>query len=309
MQIQPLSSQDFYKQTPPNSNVWGLEKDRALIGHCLAQNIHSSSAKAAWELLDFQVDDAWCGKGYGTYFFKQLLRTLGSDLAVWVSVPEAPGFFARFGFVPDGQTRCAANGEVLRRLVRWQEPQINALSIAHDFLTARVRPGSFVIDATAGRGRDTAFLCRLTGPTGRVLAIDIQQEAVDATTALLRQKGYEDFAQAVCASHADLDQFALPGTVDAVMFNLGYLPGGDHSLFTESYISLPAIQKALNLLRPGGVMTVCIYHGGPQGEEEKDALLPFLESLDPQRYTVLVTGFPNRTGCWPIPVCIIKHHA
>lgn len=309
MQVRHLLSQEFYSQLPHGSAVWALEKDHAIIGHCLAQNIHFSEETPLWELLDFQIESVWQKKGYGTFFFKQLLREWGPDAAVWVPSQDVPGFWGRFGFVPDGQTRTDACGTLLRRMVRWREPQINALSIAHDFLKTRIQPGSFVIDATAGRGRDTAFLCRLVGPSGRVLAVDIQQDAVDTTNALLHQKGYTAFARAVCASHANLNQFARPGTVDAIMFNLGYLPGGDHSLFTESSVSLPAIRNALNLLRPGGVMTVCIYHGGPQGEEEKEALLPFLQTLDPQHYTVLVTGFPNRTGSWPIPVCIIKHQA
>ena len=306
MQVCSLSPQDLCPQPPRNALCWGLEKDGVRIGQCFAL-----PSEAGWELVRFSVEEVWRGKGYGTYFFKQVLRRLDASPGVWVpeSARRAREFFARFDFVPDGRTRTAPEGGTLCRLVRWQEPQINALSIAHDFLKSRVRPGDFVIDATAGRGRDTAFLCRLTGPQGRVLAVDIQPEAVDVTNALLRQKGYDGFARAILASHADLDRFAAPGTVDAVMFNLGYLPGGDHALFTSSDVSLPAIQKALTLLRPGGAMTICIYRGGAQREEEKEALFPFLQGLDPRRYTVLITDFANRSGMWPIPVCIVKHRA
>ena len=63
--------------------------------------------------------------------------------------------------------------------------QLNTLGIVHEFLKQYVREGDFCIDATAGRGRDTALLCRLAGETGRVLAFDIQREAVDQTRALL----------------------------------------------------------------------------------------------------------------------------
>lgn len=61
---------------------------------------------------------------------------------------------------------------------------INTLRIAHDFLSRKVPEGGFCIDATAGRGNDTAFLCSLVGEKGRVLAFDIQEEAVDSTKAL-----------------------------------------------------------------------------------------------------------------------------
>ena len=67
--------------------------------------------------------------------------------------------------------------------------QRNTLGLAHAFLQRYVCPGDTCIDATAGRGRDTAFLCRLTGETGRVLAFDIQEEAVRQTRALLEQEG------------------------------------------------------------------------------------------------------------------------
>ena len=46
----------------------------------------------------------------------------------------------------------------------------------------------FCIDATAGKGRDTALLCRLTGENGRVLAFDVQEDAVRQTRELLAKK-------------------------------------------------------------------------------------------------------------------------
>ena len=60
------------------------------------------------------------------------------------------------------------------------------------------------------------------------------------------------------------------------------------------------------LLRPGGVMTVCVYYGGPQGMAEKDAVLAFLTGLPPEGYRVSVRDFSGRPGCPPIPVCIEK---
>ena len=65
----------------------------------------------------------------------------------------------------------------------------NALGVTHRFLAAHVKPGSFAIDATAGNGGDTAFLCRLVGKTGRVLAMDIQPKAVENTRARLLAEG------------------------------------------------------------------------------------------------------------------------
>ena len=151
--------------------------------------------------------------------------------------------------------------------------KLNTLGIAHQFLAARVPEGGLCIDGTMGRGKDTAFLCQLVGPEGKVIAFDIQEEALASTDALLREKGLRERAELRLESHTEMDQCAAPGTVDAVVFNFGYLPGGDHKIFTHPDTSIQAIEKALCLLKEGGCVAACIYHGGDTGYEERDALL------------------------------------
>ena len=53
----------------------------------------------------------------------------------------------------------------------------NALGLSHKFISEHVKSGDVCIDATAGRGRDTLFLCELVGEEGKVFAFDIQEEA------------------------------------------------------------------------------------------------------------------------------------
>ena len=182
--------------------------------------------------------------------------------------------------------------------------QLNALSLAHRFLREQVRPGAFCIDATAGRGRDTALLCRLAGETGRVLALDIQPRAVEETRALLKREGLDAIGRVVLDSHARIGSYAAPGTVDAIVFNLGWLPGGDHAVRTGPETTLPALEQSLLLLKPGGAISLCLYYGGVSGYGERDAVLAWLETVDPRRYTVLASRFVNRTGDPPIPVWI-----
>ena len=119
---------------------------------------------------------------------------------------------------------------------------MNTLTVVHDLLRRQVRPGAFCIDATAGRGRDTALLCRLAGPAGRVLAFDIQPDAIRQTRELLAAEGLR--AEVVQDSHANMAQYAAPGTVDCIVFNFGRLPGGDPHIFTTAATSLPAIDAA-----------------------------------------------------------------
>lgn len=182
---------------------------------------------------------------------------------------------------------------------------MNALTIVHECIAKVVRPGDVCIDATAGRGYDTAFLCELVGKDGKVVAMDIQQEAVDSTKSLLQNKGLE--AQVVLDSHANMAHYAQKDSVRCIVFNLGYLPKGNHGIYTHFESTKQAILQGLDLLQKGGLMCVSIYYGGDSGYEEKDALLPWLQTLDDEKYQVLVTYFHNWKKDPPIPVFIIKN--
>lgn len=180
--------------------------------------------------------------------------------------------------------------------------ELNTLSMVHSFLRQHVRPGSLCIDATAGRGRDTALLCRLAGPEGRVLAFDIQQCALDQTAALLAAEGLQ--AELHLDSHAHMGGYAAEGSVDCIVFNFGRLPGGDPQIMTRADSSVAAVRTALELLRPGGVMALAIYYGGANGYDERDALLKALRGADERRYSVLCCDWCNRSGDAPIAVFV-----
>lgn len=182
---------------------------------------------------------------------------------------------------------------------------MNALTIVHNAIKAYVKGGGTCIDATAGRGYDTAFLCVLVGKDGKVIAFDIQQDALDSTKKLLDEKGLN--AQLVLDSHANMGQYQEKESVDCIVFNLGYLPKGDHSIYTHFESTKQAILSGLELLKRGGLMCVSVYYGGDSGYEEKDALLPWLKTLDDEKYQVLATFFYNWKKDPPIPIFIIKN--
>ena len=181
---------------------------------------------------------------------------------------------------------------------------MNTLDVVHDFLRRQVKPGAVCIDATAGKGRDTALLCRLAGKNGRVIAFDIQEAAVEQTRALLAEQGLT--AEVVQDSHAHMARYAAPGTVDCIVFNFGRLPGGDAKIFTTAASSLPAIDAGLTLLRQGGVMALALYYGKENGYEEKNAILSHLKSINDRLFTVLVCDWLNRRNDPPLPIFIWK---
>jgi tRNA A58 N-methylase Trm61 len=142
----------------------------------------------------------------------------------------------------------------------------------HRALREVIQPGDAVIDATAGNGHDTCCLAEAVGSKGQVYAFDIQRAALDAARERLRDQGLDERVTWNLAGHEFMSTHLpghLRGKIRAITFNLGYLPGGDHSLTTRVPTTLAALEEAIRLLAPGGLITLMIYHGHPEGVEEK----------------------------------------
>ena len=133
------------------------------------------------------------------------------------------------------------------------------------FIRQQVMPGDICIDATMGNGNDTALLSRLAGEKGHVIAFDIQKQALEHTAERLLKDGCPENYQLILDSHENMMNYAKPDTVSCITFNLGYLPGGDHSVATKADSSRKAVEAGLHLLKKGGLMTLCIYSGGDTG--------------------------------------------
>lgn len=183
----------------------------------------------------------------------------------------------------------------------------SALDLINKFIDETVKEGDICIDATAGRGNDTLHLARLVGESGHVTAFDIQPDAVESTKQLLQQNGMDGRCDVLLKSHSEMDELHEEGTVSLITFNFGWLPRGDHNIFTTAQTSIPAIEKGLKLLKDDGIMTLIIYYGKETGFAEHDALLEFLPTLDSRLYTVIEMPFVNRTNCPPIPIIIMKN--
>ena len=179
-------------------------------------------------------------------------------------------------------------------------------SWVHHFLKDHVQPGDICIDATMGNGNDTALLSKLADETGRVIAFDIQQMALDNTIKkLLAEECLKNY-ELHLDSHETMADYAKENTVSCITFNLGYLPGGDHAKATKGESSIRAIETGLYLLKKKGLMTVCIYSGGDSGFDEKNAVLSYIRELDSKKYLVIISEYANRPNNPPIPVLIVK---
>ncbi len=168
----------------------------------------------------------------------------------------------------------------------------SARYIAADYLRRFLLPGDIAIDATMGNGHDTQFLCEMVGENGHVYAFDVQPQAVSNTHDRLEACGLRSRATLICDSHEHIDQY-VNAPVQAIVFNLGWLPGGDKSITTQWLSTRKAIDSALRLLAPHGICVICVYPGHDEGDREREGLMGMLSALRPQEFNVLHHCFIN----------------
>jgi 16S rRNA C1402 N4-methylase RsmH len=154
-------------------------------------------------------------------------------------------------------------------------------SLAKGLVLDVLSEGDSAVDATAGTGADTVFLANVVGENGRVYAFDNQWEAISKTAARLRAAGLTRRVSLFFRGHetmGDNEALRRDSGIKAFMFNLGYLPGGNHQKTTSAETTLTAIKSALKLLAPGGIITILAYMH-PEGRQEYDALSLYLSTL------------------------------
>ena len=191
------------------------------------------------------------------------------------------------------------------------------MKVANDFRSARfwaaelieraLYPGAVAVDATLGNGHDALWLCGLVGETGRVYGFDVQQEAVERSRARLVEAGVEARATLILDGHQNMISYVPPESAEAVMFNLGWLPGAAHGVTTQTGTTLEAVAAALTVLKEDGVMTVCVYPGHEEGARERDALLNWARELDERSYDVMLRAYLNQSGDPPLMIAIKKN--
>ena len=142
--------------------------------------------------------------------------------------------------------------------------------------------------------------------TGHVYAFDIQEQALAHTRQKLLDADVPQNYTLLLESHTNMDHYVQSESVSCIVFNLGYLPGGDHTKATHASSSIEALTKSLSLLKKGGLISLCIYSGGDSGFEERDAVLSWLKNLDSHKYLVIRSDYYNRPNNPPIPILIIR---
>ena len=183
----------------------------------------------------------------------------------------------------------------------------NSRTFSHTLLKECLLPGDLAIDATCGNGNDTLLMAKLVENSGKILAFDIQPQAICNTMALLRREKVDKQVECIQDSHSNLHNYIDFDTkIKAAIFNLGYLPQSDKSIITLPTTTIEAIKSIQKHLVKKGRIIIVSYYGHEHGQEELDALNNYLSQLPQQDWSVLKYEFINQINCPPICFCLEK---
>jgi hypothetical protein len=173
--------------------------------------------------------------------------------------------------------------------------------LAHTYWKEHLRPGDVAIDATCGNGRDTLMLAQilLECPDSLLIGLDIQPAALEKTALLLKKSLPDSYLSRVLLHrlcHAQIDSIPLPIQPRLIVYNLGYLPGSDKTITTQTPTTLQSLQKGALLLASDGAISITCYPGHPEGEKEELEILAWTQLLNPAKWLVCHHRWVNRSA-------------
>ena len=168
-----------------------------------------------------------------------------------------------------------------------------------EFVHERIKKNHYdiAVDFTMGNGHDTLLLSNLAN---HVYSFDIQEQALKKTKELIGEK---DNVELILDSHENVDLYV--DRFDVGVFNLGYLPSGDHQITTMSDSSVKAIKKAIELLNKGCCLYIVVYIGHEEGKRESAVIDEYVSGLDHRLFNVGMFKMLNKQGA-PYVIMIEK---
>ena len=171
-------------------------------------------------------------------------------------------------------------------------------SIGHSLINGLFDDNDVMVDATAGNGLDTIFLA---SKAKHVYAFDILENALTKTKTSTKQ--YTNITY-VLDSHENI--FLHLDVAKGYIFNLGYLPGGDKTICTNTTSTIKALSNILPNLRSKDFIMVVCYPGHSEGKKESEAIALLLDSLDHSKYNIMKTELLFKKSMPPHLLLLIK---
>lgn len=172
----------------------------------------------------------------------------------------------------------------------------------HEILKTYLQKGDVAVDCTAGHGMDTLFLAECTGAEGWVHAFEIQPEVISELQTKMNSYPQVEIHP---TSNVYLEEYVQRAKV--MMYNLGFLPGGDPKLTTRTEATIQSLESACRVIVPQGVISVVAYPGHPEGLKEAAAVEEFLKKLPSATFEVLTIRQTNRSPRTPVQHFIYRN--
>ncbi len=155
------------------------------------------------------------------------------------------------------------------------------------------------VDMTAGNGYDTKKILDILKPR-KMYCFDVQEDAKNNTLARVGNR-----INFILDSHANIDSY-ITDSIDIAIYNLGYLPGSNHSITTTYSEVIKSLKATLTLLSENGYILITIYPGHDEGYKEKVEVENFLRSISQKEYTIIKYDFINQINNPPYVISIYK---
>ncbi|CAB1102748.1 unnamed protein product [Ectocarpus sp. CCAP 1310/34] len=185
---------------------------------------------------------------------------------------------------------------------RWSRnnPAASHSHMAHLLWRQVAGPGDTVLDCTAGNGHDSLELAKIVALKDGVGSLYIMDErAIEATRERLRSELGElalKRSTLINSNFREMPAELEPLSVQLVVYNLGWLPGGDKSITTTLEDTLESIEAAKRVVKHGGMISVMLYRGHAEGKRETEAVRDYAASLAHSQWRVFMHERINRAG-------------
>ena len=160
----------------------------------------------------------------------------------------------------------------------YQGFQKSILNKVRQIIDKHVKYKDLVIDATIGNGHDSLFISQYL-KEGYLYGFDIQKEAVENTQKLLNQNNFSNYTLFL-ENHKNIEKTLnhLKNKISFIIYNLGYLPGGDKTITTKYKDTIQSLKGSINLLNKKGIILVTVYPGHKEGKKEEEQIIKFLNN-------------------------------
>mgnify|MGYP004606769907 FL=1 len=165
----------------------------------------------------------------------------------------------------------------LKRRNTYQGFNLSILNKARSLMEGNLKENDLVIDATVGNGKDSLYLLEII-KKGYLFGFDIQEEAINNTNNLLKDK-YKNY-RLFKLGHENMDMVLedYQGKISLIIFNLGFLPKGNKDITTKSSTTIRAIENSIKLLNKKGHIVITIYKGHKEGLKESIKIKEYLDN-------------------------------